>query len=49
MIVKTIESLFQIQGVEVNSGETLISKFGIKNNVCTETNDTSEESPNIQL
>ena len=43
------KTINKIQVVEVNSGKSLSSKFGEKPNLCTETNDTSEESPNTPL
>ena len=39
---------FRLQGVKDYSGKSLSSKFG-SSNACTETNDPSEESSNIQL
>ena len=38
-----------IQGVKGKSGKSLSLKFGKNKCNCTETNDTSEESPDTQL
>ena len=62
--MRYLGDIHNIQGVKVNSGKSLSSKFGrimpttllftsshpdFQTNACSETNDTSEEGPNIQL